>query len=97
MVDLDLGVRSDDWPEGLATHAIAFLLGRLPAGTRVRAEDVRRTWSVGDRPVTVVSGRVRDLAAWLAGRTPAVSPVAAHGLPALGPWPPHPPQIQNRV
>jgi maleylpyruvate isomerase len=97
MVDLDLGLRSDDWPEGLATHAIAFLLGRLPAGTRVRAEDVRRQWSVGDRPVTVVSGRVRDLAAWLAGRTPAVSPVAAHGLPALGPWPPHPPQRQNRV
>ncbi|MET9757635.1 maleylpyruvate isomerase family mycothiol-dependent enzyme [Streptomyces sp. NPDC006372] len=97
MVDLDLGVRSDDWPEGLATHAIAFLLGRLPAGTRVCAEDVRRQWSVGDRPGTVVTGRVRDLAAWLAGRTPAVSPVAAHGLPALGPWPPHPPQTEPRL
>ncbi|NWF27978.1 maleylpyruvate isomerase family mycothiol-dependent enzyme [Streptomyces sp. PKU-EA00015] len=97
MVDLDLGVRSDDWPEGLATHAIAFLLDRLPAGTRVGAEDVRRQWSVGDRPGTVVTGRVRDLAAWLAGRTPAVSPVAAQGLPALGPWPPHPPQRQNRT
>ncbi|MEU1318610.1 maleylpyruvate isomerase family mycothiol-dependent enzyme [Streptomyces tibetensis] len=97
MVDLDLGVRPDDWPEGLATHAIVFLLGRLPAGTRVCAEDVRRQWSVGDRPGTVVTGRVRDLAAWLAGRTPAVSPVAAHGLPALGPWPPHPPQRRNRT
>ncbi|WP_405606806.1 maleylpyruvate isomerase family mycothiol-dependent enzyme [Streptomyces sp. NBC_00076] len=95
MVDLDLGVRTDDWPEGLATHAIAFLLGRLPAGTRLCAEDVRRQWSIGDRgdrPVTVVTGRVRDLAAWLAGRIPAASPVTAHGLPALGPWPPHPPQ-----
>ncbi|MDQ1018725.1 maleylpyruvate isomerase family mycothiol-dependent enzyme [Streptomyces afghaniensis] len=95
MVDLDLGVRPDDWPEGLATHAIAFLLGRLPAGTRVYAEDVRREWSVGDRPDTVVTGRVRDLAAWLAGRPPALSPAAAHGLPALGPWPPHPPSSGN--
>jgi maleylpyruvate isomerase len=98
MVDLELGVRPDDWPEDLAAHAIDFLLGRLPTGTRVRAEDVGRQWSVGDGPPgTVVTGRVRDLAAWLAGRTPAVSPVAAEGLPALGPWPPHPPQRMDRV
>ncbi|TPQ22966.1 maleylpyruvate isomerase family mycothiol-dependent enzyme [Streptomyces sporangiiformans] len=98
MVDLELGVRPDDWPEDLAVHAIDFLLGRVPAGTRVRAEDVRRQWSVGDGPPgTVVTGRVRDLAAWLAGRTPAVSPVSAEGLPALGPWPPHPPQRPDRV
>ncbi|MDN0196828.1 maleylpyruvate isomerase family mycothiol-dependent enzyme [Streptomyces sp. S.PNR 29] len=93
MVDLELGVRPDDWPEGLAAHAIDFLLVRLPAGTHVRAEDVRRQWSVGDGPPdTVVTGGVRDLAAWLAGRTPVVPPVATAGLPALGPWPPHPPQ-----
>ncbi|GAA2631583.1 maleylpyruvate isomerase family mycothiol-dependent enzyme [Streptomyces vastus] len=98
MVDLELGVRSDDWPEDLAAHAIDFLRGRLPAGTRLRAEDVRRQWSVGDGQTgTVVTGRVRDLAAWLAGRTPAISPVAAEGLPALGPWPPHPPQRLDRV
>ncbi|MFG2557219.1 maleylpyruvate isomerase family mycothiol-dependent enzyme [Streptomyces sp. NPDC048581] len=101
MVDLELGVRPDDWPEDLATHAIAFLLDRLPAGTRLRAEDVARQWSVGwsvgdGQPGTVVTGRVRDLAAWLAGRTPALSPVAADGLPALGPWPPHPPQSRDR-
>lgn len=95
MTDLDLGVRSDDWPEDLATHAIVFLLGRLPAGTRLYADDVRREWSVGARPGALVTGRVRDLAAWLAGRPPAVSPVAAHGLPALGPWPPHPPSSGN--
>lgn len=92
MVDLDLGVRPEDWPAELACHAIDFLLCRLPEGTGVRAEDVLREWSVGDRTGTVVTGRVRDLAAWLAGRTPATSPVAAEGLPALGPWPPHPPQ-----
>ncbi|SDN66595.1 maleylpyruvate isomerase [Streptomyces sp. cf386] len=98
MVDLELGVRPDDWPEDLAAHAIAFLLGRLPTGTRLRAEDVAHQWSVGDeRPGTVVTGHVRDLAAWLAGRTPTISPVAAEGLPALGPWPPHPPQRRDRV
>ncbi|MEO3753713.1 maleylpyruvate isomerase family mycothiol-dependent enzyme [Streptomyces sp. B6B3] len=91
LVDLDLGVRPDDWPEALACHAVDFLRCRLPAGTRVRAEDVRRQWTVGHAPGRVVTGRVRDLAAWLAGRPPAVPPVAADGLPALGPWPPHPP------
>ncbi|WP_257231624.1 maleylpyruvate isomerase family mycothiol-dependent enzyme [Streptomyces sp. Rer75] len=98
MVDLELGVRPEDWPDELAAHAIEFLLGRLPAGTRVHAEDVRRQWSVGDGPPgTVVTGRVRDLAAWLAGRTPVVSPMAAKELPALGPWPPHPPQRLDRA
>ncbi|AXE90769.1 maleylpyruvate isomerase family mycothiol-dependent enzyme [Streptomyces sp. Go-475] len=92
MVDLDLGVRPADWPVELACHAIDFLLCRLPDGTRVRAGDVSREWSAGDGSGPVVTGRVRDLAAWLAGRTPAASPVAAEGLPALGPWPPHPPQ-----
>ncbi|MFD5321622.1 maleylpyruvate isomerase family mycothiol-dependent enzyme [Streptomyces sp. NPDC127098] len=90
-VDLDLGVRPDDWPEELAAHAVDFLLGRLPAGTRLRADDVPREWTVGDEePTRLISGRVRDLAAWLAGRAPAVPPTAARGLPALGPWPPHP-------
>ncbi|MFD6036913.1 maleylpyruvate isomerase family mycothiol-dependent enzyme [Streptomyces griseoincarnatus] len=98
MVDLQLGVRPDDWPEDLAAHAIDFLFSRLPAGTHVRAEDVGRQWSGGDGPpVTMVTGGVRDLAAWLAGRTPVVPPVAAEELPALGPWPPHPPQRLNRL
>ncbi|WP_458077608.1 maleylpyruvate isomerase family mycothiol-dependent enzyme [Streptomyces sp. EMB26] len=98
MVDLQLGVRPDDWPEDLAAHAIDFLFSRLPAGTHVRAEDVGRQWSGGDGPpVTMVTGGVRDLAAWLAGRTPVVPPVAAEELPALGPWPPHPPQRLDRL
>ncbi|MFE0251850.1 maleylpyruvate isomerase family mycothiol-dependent enzyme [Streptomyces sp. NPDC059010] len=97
MVDLNLGVRPDDWPGELAAHAVDFLLCRLPAGTRVRAEDVPRQWSVGDGPDTVVvTGRLRDLAAWLSGRTPTAAPVAAQGLPALGPWPPHPPHPPQR-
>ncbi|MFF8392289.1 maleylpyruvate isomerase family mycothiol-dependent enzyme [Streptomyces sp. NPDC016172] len=93
MVDLDLGVRPADWPVELACHVVDFLRCRLPAGTRVRAEDVPREWSVGDGLGQVVGGPVRDLAAWMAGRTPAVLPVAAQALPDLGPWPPHPPQI----
>ncbi|MFD5375516.1 maleylpyruvate isomerase family mycothiol-dependent enzyme [Streptomyces griseoincarnatus] len=98
MVDLQLGVRPDDWPEDLAAHAIDFLFSRLPAGTHVRAEDVGRQWSGGDGPpVTMVTGGVRDLAAWLAGRTPVVPPEAAEELPALGPWPPHPPQRLDRL
>jgi maleylpyruvate isomerase len=96
MVDLELGVRPEDWPEELACHAIDFLLVRLPAGTRLRAEDAGRRWSVEGGPSTVVTGRARDLAAWLAGRTPAVAPVAAGGLPALGPWPPHPTRSVGR-
>ncbi len=96
LVDLELGVRADDWPEELAAHAIDFLLCRLPTGTRVRADDVPRQWSVDHGPGALVTGRVRDLAAWLAGRTPTVSPVAAEGLPVLGPWPPHPPQHPDR-
>lgn len=91
-VDLDLAVRPADWPEPLACHAIDFLLSRLPAGTVLRAEDVEREWPVGETAEAAVTGRVRDLAAWLAGRTPAVEPVASGGLPALGPWPPHPPR-----
>ncbi|NUV52343.1 maleylpyruvate isomerase family mycothiol-dependent enzyme [Streptomyces coelicolor] len=98
MVDLQLGVRPDDWPEDLAAHAIDFLFSRLPADTHVRAEDVGRQWSGGDGPpVTMVTGGVRDLAAWLAGRTPVVPPVPAEELPALGPWPPHPPQRLDRL
>ncbi|MEU3888940.1 maleylpyruvate isomerase family mycothiol-dependent enzyme [Streptomyces sp. NPDC029041] len=90
-VDLDLGVRPGHWPEELACHAIDFLLCRLPAGTRVRARDVRGEWARDGGPDPVVTGRVRDLAAWMAGRLPATLPVATEGLPVLGPWPPHPP------
>ena len=93
MADLDLGVRPDDWPVDLASHAIGFLLTRLPAGTSLSAEDTHRQWSTVGEPRTVVTGSVRDLAAWLAGRTPVIPPASPDGLPHLGPWPPHsPPQ-----
>lgn len=92
MADLDLGVHPDAWPADLASHAIGFLLARLPAGISLLAQDTQHQWSTGGEPRTLVTGSVRDLAAWLAGRTPAVPPASPSGLPALGPWPPHPPR-----
>lgn len=90
MVDLDLGVRPDAWPAELARHAIDFLITRLPAGTSLTAEDVRWQWTTGEGPHTAVTGGVRDLAAWLAGRSPVIPPTSPDGLPELGPWPPRP-------
>lgn len=90
MVDLDLGVRPDAWPAGLASHVIDFLLARLPARTSLLAQDTRQRWSTGGEARTLVTGGMRDLAAWLAGRTPVAHPVAPGGLPDLGAWPPHP-------
>lgn len=91
MVDLDLGIRPDDWPMELACHAVDFLAPRMPSGVRVQAEDVQRQWSSAGEEKTLVTGGVRDLAAWLAGRVPTTPPTAPGRLPELGPWPPHPP------
>jgi maleylpyruvate isomerase len=95
MVDLDLGVRPDAWPVELACHAIDFLSSRLPAGIKLQAVDIERNWSADSGADEVITGRVRDLAAWLAGRPPAVLPTAPTGLPTLGPWPPHPTQRRD--
>jgi maleylpyruvate isomerase len=103
LVDLDLGVGPDDWPADLAAHAVDFLLTRLPPGARLHAEDLNRDWTAGhpstggqdpsggDGSARVITDRVNNLAAWLAGRTPTVPLTSATGLPELGPWPPHPP------
>lgn len=91
MVDLALGAGPADWLAELAAHAVDFLLVRLPADTVLLAEDVDRRWTTGE-PRTAVTGGVRDLAAWLAGRVPPTVPDAPRGLPQLGPWPPHPPR-----
>jgi maleylpyruvate isomerase len=92
MADLDLGVRPDEWPAELASHAIDFLITRLPAGVSLIAKDVERQWTTGEGHHTVITGDVRGLAAWLAGRAPVVPPMSPDGLPELGPWPPHPPE-----
>jgi maleylpyruvate isomerase len=57
--------------------------------------------SAGDEAAVEVTGALRDITSWLAGRTPAVAPVATRAgaavdLPQLGPWPsaptPEPPR-----
>jgi maleylpyruvate isomerase len=86
LVDCAVGVTPSDWPVELATHAIDFLLSRVPPGVALVATDVDHRWGPanGER----LSGTVRDLAAWAAGR----EPVGTLDGPSveLGEWPPHP-------
>jgi len=86
LVDCAVSVTPADWPVELATHAIDFLLSRVPAGVALVATDVDHRWGPlsGER----LSGTVRDLAAWAAGR----EPVGTLDGPSveLGEWPPHP-------
>jgi maleylpyruvate isomerase len=84
LVDCAVGVTPADWPESLAAHVIDFLWSRVPSGVALVATDTGEHWGSGDP----VSGTVRDLAAWVAGRTPMG---AVAGPPVgLNPWPPHP-------
>ncbi len=84
LVDCAVGVTPADWPEPLAAHTIDFLWSRVPSGVALVATDTGEQWGSGDP----VSGTVRDLAAWVAGREPGS---AGAGPPVdLGPWPPHP-------
>ncbi len=86
LVDCAVGVTPADWPVPFAAHAIDFLLVRVPPGVALVATDTGRRWGPDDG--VQVTGAVRDLAAWVAGRSPA-GPVA--GPPVeLGPWPAHP-------
>lgn len=89
LVDCDLGLTPADWPREFAAHAIDFLLERLPPGTVLTATDTQQHWTTGDGRGAHLTGDVRDLAAWLAGRNPTHE---ITGTPVeLGEWPPHPP------
>jgi maleylpyruvate isomerase len=77
------------WGAALCAHLGAFLAPRLPAG-----------WRVAD-----LRGDARDVASWLAGRTPSGTVWAERDgrrapLPELGPWPstpaPHAPAAAPR-
>ncbi|MZD04016.1 hypothetical protein GTW43_02810, partial [Streptomyces sp. SID5785] len=93
-VDLDAGRRPRDWPVEFARHALDFLADRAPAGSRLllRASDDAYALTLGTTGPTVeVSGPVRDLAAWMAGRsTDGRLSTTGSRLPELGPWPPDP-------
>ncbi|MEV0199168.1 maleylpyruvate isomerase family mycothiol-dependent enzyme [Nonomuraea sp. NPDC050691] len=92
-VDLAVGHRPRDWSLPFALHALDFLAPRTPPGVRLtlRATDHDFTRSLGAGAAIEVSGAVRDLAAWMAGRAVDGHLGASSGeLPELGPWPPDP-------
>ncbi|KEF08299.1 MULTISPECIES: maleylpyruvate isomerase family mycothiol-dependent enzyme [Streptomyces] len=92
-VDLRVGYRPRDWSVDFALHALDFLSGRTPAGMRLvlRATDEEFTQVLGRGRAVEVSGAVRDLAAWMAGRgVDAGLSTTDPRLPELGPWPPDP-------
>ncbi|MFG6199389.1 maleylpyruvate isomerase family mycothiol-dependent enzyme [Nonomuraea sp. JJY05] len=92
-VDLAAGYRPRDWSLRFALHALDFLAARAPAGTRLilRATDHDVHNVLGSGATVEVSGAVRDLAAWMAGRRlDAHLRTTASELPELGPWPPDP-------
>ncbi|WP_308118348.1 maleylpyruvate isomerase family mycothiol-dependent enzyme [Streptomyces buecherae] len=92
-VDLAVGRRPRDWSLDFALHALEFLSGRAPTGTRLvlRATDHEFARALGAGTTVEVFGGVRDLAAWMAGRDiDGHLHTAARDLPELGPWPPDP-------
>lgn len=89
--DALLGGTSDDWSEPFCLHLLDYLGPRLPSDARVTLTATDRTWSAthgpdSGAPELAVQGRLTDLAAWLAGRTPQ-SPLTGDPLPVLGDWP----------
>ncbi|MFD0168863.1 maleylpyruvate isomerase family mycothiol-dependent enzyme [Streptomyces decoyicus] len=92
-VDLAVGYRPRDWSLPFAWHALDFLAARAPAGVQLTltATDHAFTQSLGTGSPVEVRGAVRDLAAWMAGRS-VDGPLhtSAGALPELGPWPPDP-------
>ncbi|MFF6952917.1 maleylpyruvate isomerase family mycothiol-dependent enzyme [Streptomyces iakyrus] len=92
-VDLALDYRPRDWPLAFALHTLDFLSDRAPAGIRLvlRAVDDGFSRTLGSGTTVEVTGAVRDLAAWMAGRS-ADGHLSTTGLqlPQLGPWPPDP-------
>ncbi|GAA2509047.1 maleylpyruvate isomerase family mycothiol-dependent enzyme [Streptomyces thermolineatus] len=89
-VDLAPGCRPRDWPLPFALHALDFLSARVPEGVRLvlRATDHDFAEALGTGATVEVSGTVRDLAAWMAGRsTDGPLHTSAGELPELGPWP----------
>ncbi|WP_241266141.1 hypothetical protein [Streptomyces boncukensis] len=92
-VDLAAGHRPRDWSLPFALHALDFLAPRAPAGTLLvlRATDDGFSRALGSGAAVEVSGPVRDLAAWMAGRgTDGPLRTDARALPEPGPWPPDP-------
>ncbi|MFI5712492.1 maleylpyruvate isomerase family mycothiol-dependent enzyme [Kribbella sp. NPDC051620] len=82
-VDLALQPTSDDWSDEFCLHLLDFLRPRTPAGVHLMldAGDVR--WENGSGEDLVLTGKLTDLTAWLAGRPHPLT----GDLPDLNPWP----------
>ncbi|WP_405578316.1 maleylpyruvate isomerase family mycothiol-dependent enzyme [Streptomyces sp. NBC_01190] len=86
--DALLGPGPADWAPPFAAHVVEFLARRVAGGVRLTltASDGPWSWTRGTGTPVAVSGRLTDLAAWLAGRHPAGT-LTGDPLPELGPWP----------
>ncbi|MFH8383374.1 maleylpyruvate isomerase family mycothiol-dependent enzyme [Kitasatospora sp. NPDC018058] len=89
-VDLNLGYSPKSWPDDFVRRAldesVAALAARRVALARIGAEDLGRTWPLGEQG-PVVRGPGHTLLAWLAGRAPAADLRSDGPLPELPRWP----------
>ncbi|MFG2844523.1 maleylpyruvate isomerase family mycothiol-dependent enzyme [Kitasatospora sp. NPDC048296] len=89
-VDLNLGYSARSWPEAFVRRAleesVAALAARRVAVARIEAEDLGRTWTLGEQG-PVVRGPGHALLAWFAGRGPAADLCSDGPPPVLPPWP----------
>jgi maleylpyruvate isomerase len=83
--DLALAPTSDDWSHEFCLHLLDFLRPRTPGNTRLVLRSGETTWANGTGEPRVLVGKLTDLTAWLAGRTPQ-GPIYGD-LPELKPWP----------
>ena len=93
--DLGVGFGPETWSRPFCEHLFAFLEARVPGDIKLVLQPLalpQRTIGSGGRSIAV-NGMITDIAAWLAGRTPALGSLrateAADGveLPELLPWP----------
>lgn len=93
--DLGTGSTQQEWTDEFCRHLVAFLAPRVPAGRVfvLRPSGAGEIRLGGGSDAVVLSGRLQDLAAWLAGRRVSHGAVRAEQdgdavpLPELGPWP----------
>ncbi len=94
-VDLGVGYTTDDWPEPFATYGLpkvaAGFTGPDSPAVLLQSSDapvVVQIGPTGEQPVVTVTGPVRPLLAWLAGRSSGAG-LTAHPsgpLPTLPAW-----------
>ncbi|WP_344221660.1 maleylpyruvate isomerase family mycothiol-dependent enzyme [Kribbella sancticallisti] len=84
-VDLAMAPTSDEWSEEFCLHLLDFLRPRTPDGLHLILDTGENRWENGSGEPRVLSGRLTDLTAWMAGRQPR-EPLTGD-LPELAPWP----------